>query len=152
MAVSSTSFQKGHTRSRGHRGVYKARDICTQVLISMLNEIDPSTKKARVYELCETLWKLAIGYSYIKQVMDKDGNVKDVVEEVPPDVVAIRELIDRTQGKTPVALSVDAHVSVKDEMPHEEAIEEAKRLGLPTRILTLDLKPAEPTTNRNGSR
>ena len=87
---------KGNKFSVGHRASTRP-DICTQTLISQLHEIDKDTKKEKLHLLCEQLIKLALGYQI------KRG---DTIVEVPPDIAAIREVIDRVQGRAPQAVEL----------------------------------------------
>jgi hypothetical protein len=101
-------FRKGENRGNkfavGHRASTRP-DFCTQTLISQLNEIDKRTGKEKVHMLCDTLYKLATGYTY-KRKYKEDGKRKVEEVEVQPDVLAIREIIDRLQGKAPQAVKV----------------------------------------------
>ena len=97
-------FMPGHRLSVGNAG-RQPPSLCTQTLISQLNEIDPRTGKAKIRFLCDTLYKLATGYSYKKRYR-VDGKIEMEEVDVQPDVAAIKEIIDRVQGKAPQAVQV----------------------------------------------
>ena len=83
----------------GNRGRMHSTAM-SQVLTSILNELDKETNKAKMYKLCDKLYDLAVGYTYQKKTKLDDGtvvSVEDVV--VQPDIVAIREVFDRVEGK-----------------------------------------------------
>jgi hypothetical protein len=71
----------------------------SQALTSLPHEIDSTTNKAKIYTLCDRLYELAVGYPREREVLTKDGKVVTLHEDVPPDVNAIREIVDRVQGK-----------------------------------------------------
>ena len=97
-------FMPGHRLSVGNAG-RQPPSLCTQTLISQLNEIDSRTGKAKIHFLCDTLYKLATGYSYKKRYR-VDGKIEMEEVDVQPDVAAIKEIIDRVQGKAPQAVQV----------------------------------------------
>lgn len=135
-------FQKGNQAGLGNRGPSRP-DMCTQVLISLLNEVDKKTGKAKVYRLCETLIDLACGYTEKRPVTKLvKGKLKTANIDVytPPDKSAIAEVIDRVQGKATQQVIVDATVEERAtpanlEERKQAAMDEADRRGVPQSIL-----------------
>ena len=97
-------FMPGHRLSVGNPG-RQPPSLCTQTLISQLNEIDSRTGKAKIHFLCDTLYKLATGYTYKKRYR-REGEMVTEEFDVQPDVAAIKEIIDRVQGKAPQAVQL----------------------------------------------
>lgn len=143
MARSRTTFKPGQRAAVGNRGPGPRHAICTQVLVSQLNEIDNTTGREKIHRLMDTLYKLAVGYTRKRRVISVDketGVAKEVVlsEDVPPDVTAIKEVIDRVQGKSPVSLDINS--SPPDETIYrgeKEIAEELIRRGMPRSLLGL---------------
>jgi hypothetical protein len=105
MARPGGFFRKGNLYSVGRPNPVAYRMI-TQVLISQLNEIDPKTQKPRLHKIVENLIKAAEGYT--KDVIDSKG--KKTKEEVPFSLEAIREIIDRIDGKPKQNVEGSGHV------------------------------------------
>jgi len=91
-------FRPGNDAAVGNRGRMHSTAM-SQVLTSILNELDKETNKAKMYKLCGKLYDLAVGYSFKKKEITADGIevIKEVV--VQPDINAIREVFDRVEGK-----------------------------------------------------
>jgi hypothetical protein len=91
-------FQPGNNLSVGNKG-RQAPSLVTQELVSQLNEIDKNTGKEKKHAIVANLIKLAMGYTWKKKIKLSDGT--DSVEEVvvQPDIVAIKEVFDRAEGK-----------------------------------------------------
>ena len=81
-------FQPGNQAALGGRGPTRP-DIFTQALISQLHEVDKKTSKEKIHILCEQLIKAGMA------------------GEIP----AIKEVIDRVQGKAPQSIDLDANLS-----------------------------------------
>ena len=103
-------FQQGNIAALGGRGPARP-DVCTQALLSQLHEIDRTTSKEKIHLLVEQLLKLALGYEKKVKGKDAGGKAKTTTVEVPPDIMAIREVIDRVQGKAPQSIDLDANLS-----------------------------------------
>jgi hypothetical protein len=86
-------FKKGNKAAAGHRPPALRPDFLTQTLISQLNEVDKDTKSEVKHKLVAKLIELALG----------------------GDVVAIREVFDRVQGKPAQAMSIDGTVNHEHE-------------------------------------
>ena len=129
MARSSTTFQKGNKVAVGNRGPARP-DFCTQILISLLHEVDKDTGREKVHLMCEKLYQLAIGYKYEAV---RNGVLQQV--ELRPNLAAIREIFDRVQGKAPVAVQQPGPVpqlQFTEEMSEEEAMAVLERYdGIP---------------------
>lgn len=82
-------FQPGNKAAVGHNGPMR-KDPITQVLISQLNEVHPGTGKAKIHMLCEALIGLAIGIEF---------KIGRKTFQFAPDIKAIKEVIDRVQGR-----------------------------------------------------
>ena len=125
-------FQPGNQAAAGHRGNNRP-DICTQALISQLNEIDKKTGKEKIHLLVEQLIKLALGYERKVKSIDTKGKTKTATVEVPPDIMAIKEVIDRVQGKAPQALEMlggDVHITIIGGLPRQLADENGQVIEL----------------------
>lgn len=81
-------FQEGNQAAVGNRGPSRP-DIFTQALISQLHEVDKKTSKEKIHVLCDQL---------IKQGMAGEVN-------------AIKEVIDRVQGKASQSIDLNANLS-----------------------------------------
>src|SRR4051812_13939545 len=95
-------FQKGHRLSVGNSGPVR-HNMISQVLISQLNEIDPKTQKAKLHKIVDELIRQALGFE--KKILHKNTG-KLIKIQVPGDIVAIKEIIDRVQGKAHQAVTV----------------------------------------------
>lgn len=128
MARSNTTFKLGNRAAVGGRGPSRP-NVCTQVLLSQLHEIDKTTKKEKVHLLCEQLLKLALGFEY--RALNKDGDAIKV--QVPPDLAAIKEVIDRVQGKAPIAMHYIGNTidDYPDDAKVKDVIADLERRGLP---------------------
>ncbi len=96
-------FQKGNKLALGRHG-RKSRDALSQVLTSILNEIDHETGQEKKYRLAQELYNLAVGYE--EKIECRNGKIK-IIKHLP-NLAAIRELIDRVEGKAPQAISLDS--------------------------------------------
>src|ERR1700686_5462330 len=92
-------FQKGN-KLGGRGGI----NIVTQQIISQLNEMHRFKKSPNLDVIVEQLIRQAAGYevTVVKRVKGKE--VKSRVE-IPGDLGAIKEIIDRVQGKAPQSVS-----------------------------------------------
>ena len=78
-------FQPGNQLGAANKGHHRPRtSMCTQALISLLNEPAGDTDKAKVYRLCERLYENALA----------------------GDSLAIKEIFDRVDGKAPQSVHV----------------------------------------------
>ena len=104
------TFQSGNKAAAGGRGPTRP-DVCTQALLSQLHEIDKTTSKEKIHLMVEQLLKLALGYE--KKIKSKDaaGKVTTATVEVAPDIAAIKEVIDRVQGKASQSIDLNANLS-----------------------------------------
>lgn len=108
----------GNTYGIGNPGPV-TRNPLTQQLIAQLHEFDRDHKKENKQVIAEMLIKLAKGgvFKYKAKVKDKKGvaRIKWVEQWFPPDINAIREIFDRTQGKAPQQVNVDATLGPRAE-------------------------------------
>ena len=109
------TFQKGNKIGVGNPGAHR-HSMITQVIISQLHEVDSKTSKEKIHMLVDRLVEHALGYT--KEVK-QDG--KRIKVEVPSDLAAIREVIDRVQGKAAQAVTVDAKVVHSTEQEQHDA-------------------------------
>jgi hypothetical protein len=125
--ATSGSFKKGHKKSTGSRGQIRSGEL-TQVLISVLNEIDPTDPKQRpkLYRVVDNLVTqatTALDKYEIKTInyTDKNGNehkidvkTNKLLEKGAGDLLAIKEIFDRMDGKPKqvrdVNIGVEANV------------------------------------------
>ena len=75
------------------------------MIIQKLNEIDPKDKNARanVWKLVDELFEIALG----REVTTGKGKTKKTVK-LPGELAAIKEIIDRCEGKSVQAVGIDA--------------------------------------------
>jgi hypothetical protein len=99
------TFQKGNKLGLRNPGPMR-HNMITGVIISQLHEIDKNTSREKIHLLVEALIKNALGYE--KTIMEKGKKIK---VQVPPDLAAIREVIDRVEGKAAQAVTVDASIT-----------------------------------------
>ena len=81
-------FQAGNKVAAGGRGPTRP-DIFTQALISQLHEVDKKTSKEKIHILCEQLIKAGLS----------------------GEIAAIKEVIDRVQGKASQSIDLNANLS-----------------------------------------
>ena len=116
-------FKLGNKASVGNRG--RASPNCiTQAIISQLHEIDKDTKKSKVHLLVEKLIDLAMG---------REHKVDGKVIREPPELQAIKEIIDRVQGRPPQGLEIsnkdgEAFKTLSGNMTEQEAAREYANL------------------------
>ncbi len=128
----ATLFKKGNTIGIGNKGRGNP-SLITQELISVLNEMDKNTGKAKKYVLADKLVMLALGYKYKqkKTVVDPEGKERtiEVEVEVQPDIIAIREVFDRAEGKAKQQVSIDSSHQQTLRVEFEDITAAREKLG-----------------------
>ena len=85
----------------------KIREISKEV--SEFIDIDPNDPESgkrmvtKSEALCRNLWKMALGFIEVKEL--KDGSPSEVIHK--PDKWAVKEIMDRVDGRTVAAVSVE---------------------------------------------
>lgn len=133
------TFQKGHQLSVGNKG-RTLPNMCSAALIQLLNELDASRNWPKCKTLALKLYDLAVGYEYKRKVRDADGAEREETVQVQPDVAAIREIMDRVQGKPHQAVDVTASLEVTEQQMSRERAREVLReqgVSLPP-VLVID--------------
>lgn len=74
------------------------RDQVTQVLISILSEVDKETNKAKLYLMLDRLVNLGLGVEI---------KIKGHVHHYPPDLRAISTILDRLIGKPKQQIDIE---------------------------------------------
>jgi|SRR5580704_320764 hypothetical protein len=93
-------FQKGN-KLGGRGGI----NIVTQQIISQLNELNKFKRVPNLDVIVEQLITQAAGYEVTVTKKVKGKEIKTKVE-IPGDLAAIKEIIDRVQGKAPQSVTV----------------------------------------------
>lgn len=123
------------------------RKLVTQKIKELMAKVaevpqkgDPITYAEK---LAHTLMKLALGY--VEEVRDKDGNRKLVTHE--PAAWAVKELLDRSEGKPTTSLEVDATAITAGEQVSKLIANRIKKITSQVLERSQEVMPAEEIVN-----